>query len=588
MGILQYRQESRLRRPKTHRAAPRQRRWFEPRPEGLEDRIVLSTLTVMNNHDSGAGSLRATIAAATSGDTINFAQILNGRTITLTSGELAITKNLDIEGPGADKLSISGDLSSRVLDLSGGVTVTIAGLTIANGFALSDLGGGGILNQDSTLTLANDVLSHNRVVGLGGSSAYVQGGAINNLAGTNLSVTDSRFIANQVIGGSDGEGVGGGAIGTFANAGVTGSTFTNNLAQAGDGGVAPADAAFTGDVMGGALVGNSGTVTVDWSTFAGNQGIAGSGGSGGSGVYFIDSAYGGALMDNGGTMTVNHSTIADNRVLGGSGATGGPDLGFIGDANGGGFAGFGELTFRNTTFDRNVAESGSRNTGSIAGIDASAAYGGAICTDGGGLFGFSDSFTASNLTLTRNQAIGGADNTAGGNPAGVLVGTATGGGFMLFDGGTTTATIYNSTIDHNQAIGGAAQKGSNGADGRGGGLASHLGGNLVVADCNVARNRAVGGQGDIRANGGNGLGGVIYNDGSSAVGVSSLTVTGSTITHNQALGGGGDDGGTDGMGIGGGLYLASGGIVCIDATAVVKKNRASTSNDDIFGVYTTC
>src|SRR5438094_624309 len=38
---------------------------FRPRLELLEGRDVPSTLTVTNNHDSGAGSLRATIAAAT-------------------------------------------------------------------------------------------------------------------------------------------------------------------------------------------------------------------------------------------------------------------------------------------------------------------------------------------------------------------------------------------------------------------------------------------------------------------------------------------------------------------------------------------
>ena len=411
------------------------------------------------------------------------------------SGELAVTKDLNIEGPGANELTISGNHSSRAFDISGGVTVTIAGLTIANGVAHSDLGGGGILNQDSMLTLSHDDLTGNEALGLGGSSAYVQGGAVNNLADTALTVTDSQFTENRVIGGSGGEGVGGGAIGTLATASVTGSSFTSNLAQAGNGGVAPANAFFTGDVMGGALVSMFGTVTVDQSSFTGNQAIAGSGGSGGSGVFFIDSAYGGALMDCGGAMTVNNSTIDHNLDQGGSDASGGTGLGFIGDANGGGFAGYGTIAFTNSTFNHNVAASGSDNTGSTAGIDASAAYGGAICTDGGGLLGFSDSFTASNLRLTNNQAIGGAGNQAGGNPAGVLVGTGTGGGFMLFDGGTTTATISNSTIVGNQAIGGADAGGGGGADGQGGGLATNLGGNLVVSHCAVEQDQAIGGAG---------------------------------------------------------------------------------------------
>ena len=53
-------------------------------------RDLLSTLTVTNILDSGAGSLRAEIAAARAGDTIVFAPILDGQTITLTSGELDV------------------------------------------------------------------------------------------------------------------------------------------------------------------------------------------------------------------------------------------------------------------------------------------------------------------------------------------------------------------------------------------------------------------------------------------------------------------------------------------------------------------
>ena len=57
-----------------------------------------STLTVTSLADSGAGSLRADIAAAHSGDTIDFAPSLDGKTITLTKGELLINKNLTIAG----------------------------------------------------------------------------------------------------------------------------------------------------------------------------------------------------------------------------------------------------------------------------------------------------------------------------------------------------------------------------------------------------------------------------------------------------------------------------------------------------------
>jgi hypothetical protein len=113
--------------------------------EGTSDQ-----LQVGNNADSGPGSLRDAIAAAFSGDNIVFEKSLKGQTITLTSGELTINKSLDIEGLGADKLTVSGNGASRVFDLTGnGADVTIADLTIADGLATQ---GGGIENLASNLT----------------------------------------------------------------------------------------------------------------------------------------------------------------------------------------------------------------------------------------------------------------------------------------------------------------------------------------------------------------------------------------------------------------------------------------------------
>src|SRR5262249_43305552 len=132
------RRRSRDRRPRAARRSS-----FVPRLEALEDRTLPSTWTVLNNLDSGDGSLRAVIAAAQSGDQIVFDPSLNGQTITLTSGQLAITKNLDIEGLGADQLTVSGNHASRIFNISGGVTVTIAGLTITDGLAVGGPGTGG-------------------------------------------------------------------------------------------------------------------------------------------------------------------------------------------------------------------------------------------------------------------------------------------------------------------------------------------------------------------------------------------------------------------------------------------------------------
>ena len=101
-----------------------------PQLDLLEDRTVLSVLTVLNNADSGAGSLRDTLAAAQSGDTIVFDPSLAHETITLSSGPLALSNNLTIDGPGADLLAISGNQQSQLFTLSGSARVATSDLTL--------------------------------------------------------------------------------------------------------------------------------------------------------------------------------------------------------------------------------------------------------------------------------------------------------------------------------------------------------------------------------------------------------------------------------------------------------------------------
>src|SRR5262249_12612974 len=146
MWISQDSSERRLRLPRGSRSLASQRHQFRPRLEGLEDRTVLGTLTVLNTLDNGAGSLRDTITGAQSGDTIVFAPSLDGQTITLTSDRLVINKSLDIQGPGASLLAISGDNASGVFGISQNqktVAVTISGVTIEDGRAGGGSGGGG-------------------------------------------------------------------------------------------------------------------------------------------------------------------------------------------------------------------------------------------------------------------------------------------------------------------------------------------------------------------------------------------------------------------------------------------------------------
>src|SRR5262249_59574656 len=132
------------------------------------------------------------VVAAQSGDTIRFAGKVAGQTITLTSGELVIAKSLDIEGLGAGRLTVSGNHSSRVFDIQGGATVTLAGLTIANGRVADDLGGGIANEAGATLNVVNDTLVGNTAYGIGG-------GPWNDLGAT-VHVSGSPFPGNQPAG----------------------------------------------------------------------------------------------------------------------------------------------------------------------------------------------------------------------------------------------------------------------------------------------------------------------------------------------------------------------------------------------------
>jgi hypothetical protein len=177
--------------------------------EGLEDRRLLSTFTVQNLNDSGAGSLRADIAAASSGDTINFASGLSG-TITLTSGQLLISDGVTIEGPGASELSISGNNSSRIFEIAAGQNVAISGLTITDGNAGGG-DGGGVLNE-GMLALTNCTLAASYASNGGGlandgaltltdctisGNTAANGGGIDNVSGATLALTSSTVYGNH-------------------------------------------------------------------------------------------------------------------------------------------------------------------------------------------------------------------------------------------------------------------------------------------------------------------------------------------------------------------------------------------------------
>src|ERR1043166_9351420 len=72
------------------------------------------TITVTNTNDNGPGSLRASLAARNDSATIDATGVSG--TILLPSGELQITHNVTINGPGTANLAVNGNATSRVFD----------------------------------------------------------------------------------------------------------------------------------------------------------------------------------------------------------------------------------------------------------------------------------------------------------------------------------------------------------------------------------------------------------------------------------------------------------------------------------------
>lgn len=176
---------------------------------------------VTNNNDSGPGSLRQAIFEARAGSTITFANNVRG-TITLTSSELLIEKNLTIRGPGANRLAISGNDQRRVIHTALSANVTIEGLTITDGLATSQspqgANGGAILNRGGTLAIKDSVVS---------SSTADGGGAIMNfLSSARLTVIGSTLTGNSArVGGAFVEV---GQSSSFLNSTISGNSATES------------------------------------------------------------------------------------------------------------------------------------------------------------------------------------------------------------------------------------------------------------------------------------------------------------------------------------------------------------------------
>lgn len=260
-------------------------------PQQVAYAAETETVTILEDtvdSTDGETSLREAIANVDDGGTITFQEGLTG-TITLTGGELTITRNLTIIGPGADVLTVSGDDSVRVFNIGEStitdIEVEISGLTITAGRAST---GGGIRNR-ANLTVTSSTISGNTAheVGSGGD-----GGGIYNFQGK-VTINGSTISDNTALDGDFGtdDGDGGGIFNIRGEVIITNSTVSGNSADNDAGGVR-----------------TSGILTITNSTFSDNTA-----GTQGGGILTSNSAGGDSQI------TITSSTIADNSASSGSG-----------------------------------------------------------------------------------------------------------------------------------------------------------------------------------------------------------------------------------------------------------------------------
>lgn len=266
--------------------------------ENVERPLVVDTTADVDDGDYSAGSLSLREAVRLANESvdldemISFDASLNGMTIALAGGELAVINPVIIDGPGSGMLTIdAGDLS-RVFNVDDGksgtqIGVSISGLTLTRGMTAGN--GGAIVNSEN-LTVSDLTIID--------SSAMYGGGIYND---GELTVTESTIAGNSAESG-------GGILDEQATLTVTASTIADNAATFQGNGIrlgrstaTITDSAIlrnTGSGEGGGIASYQSSLTVENSTLFGNE-TRGDGG--------------GIFVGSGGAATVIQSTIRGNR-----------------------------------------------------------------------------------------------------------------------------------------------------------------------------------------------------------------------------------------------------------------------------------
>ncbi|MEH2058920.1 MAG: hypothetical protein V7K97_22740 [Nostoc sp.] len=525
----------------------------------------MSTFTVTNTNNSGAGSLRQAVLdanALTGKDIINFSGLFTdglAHTISLNGSGLSITDNLTIEGTNPSLLTIKDNSADRVFDIGKGVTSAINGLTITNSY--KGKAGGGAISNEGILTLSNSIITGNTANN--NVTLYVQliggGGGIYNTGSLTLNnsiITGN--IANSIVTDADGKIIeyeGGGIGGGIYNTGsltVNYSNITENSAVQGGGidnsgsltvnhsTISDNDNSNSNIPIGGGIY-NIDIATLNYSTINGNTADEGGGIYSYYGIITVSNSIisgnksvtdgGGISIDNS-TLSVSKSSISDNLVSNGGG--GGISSQYLEYVRGsstirvsnstitGNFAGVGGGIFTGENTSQENLVSLSVSNSAITGNKA-VGYGGGICAGGS-----SEIATLNNSLISGNTA-----GTDGGGIYNLFVQGFVGQQFFGFYGrlnsiGDTAGNTFAETINVNNSL---ISGNKSGADG--GGIYNF--GTIALSYSSISGNTALQGAG-------------IYNDGiyspsldsfPGLEGYGSVTVSNGTISDNNASTGGG-------------------------------------------------
>lgn len=227
----------------------------------------MSTITVTNTNDSGAGSLRAALASAGSGDTITFDAGLSGQVIRLTTGYMTanavVTIDGDLDNDGRPDITITGDKNGDDI-LVAGTNITDIAASLA----------AGKLGDNSSVIYSPHNITIDGLILTGGNSSVTSGSGI--LTTASLTLSHSIVAGNRATSG--------GGVGVGGNATISDSVIYGNVAINTTGGIlAIGTATLTNTtVYGNSSVGPFGGVHANGNNTLINSTVTGNEGSGGA------------------------------------------------------------------------------------------------------------------------------------------------------------------------------------------------------------------------------------------------------------------------------------------------------------------